>query len=134
MRNALCWTALVFSVAGCSVRQGGPADDLNEKIKWSKSEMRNYQAACEAKQPSGVKPEEASLFCQCKTLDLALHFGSPAAADATLPTRREAELYQQTGRMPEPREGFFVYAQVNDACKKTVRKKYGVPEVSLDEF
>jgi len=127
-----CGLSVALSVAACA----GPNDSVakvEERIRWSKSEMRDYEAGCHAKQPRGVKAEEADYFCKCKTVGLAIIFPTPQAAEAALPADAERALYQETGKVPA-RQGPDEYAQVVDMCKKAMRKKYGVPEVSLEEF
>ena len=120
-------------VATPSYRGQQTENALRERIQWSQSEIRDYNEACRLRQPSGVKPEEAELYCACKTVGLSTNFRSPTSAEASrAPTEYERERYLRTGEIPWDSEAAR-YGEVVITCRKTVRQKYGIPEVSLEE-
>jgi hypothetical protein len=121
--------AIVILTMGC-YRYSTPQQEFVERSQWSTTEMNEYEAACVHRQPRGVKPEEAQVFCECKTLGLAVHSSSPAAAErAVHPTAEDAAAFRRTGEVPE---AYQAYSRVVQLCQAETRKKFGIPEVALD--
>jgi hypothetical protein len=115
--------------SGCTPRY--TREEIEDRIQWSNSESRDYRASCLLKQPSGVKREEAELYCACKTFGLSVIFRTPTEAESSqVPNEYERDLFLRTGEVPS--EGTR-YGRVVNICKKRVRQKYGIPEVSLQE-
>src|SRR5260370_18307357 len=128
MTRALHALLLITFLLAC--RTYPTQQDYEEQSQWSKSEMSDYRNSCVARQPQGVKPEEAENFCKCKTVGLLMHFTSPSSAERAVHlTDYDVAEFQRTGRVPEL---FMIYSEGVNLCFKDTLPQYGLPDVALD--
>src|SRR4051812_35340498 len=93
--------AIGFLLLGCQ-RYTSPEQRFVERSQWSRTEMDEYEAVCIRRQPTGVRTEDAELFCTCKTLGLAVRSSSPKAAERSVhPTDEDRAEFRRTGNVPD---------------------------------